>query len=279
MRGRGLNKGLENGQRIALRVATGVEEKEFSGVVQSFDPVRGRISLEMDDPMGGKKSFFPGQEATIIGTAPGADLDFPCVVVEESRFPILVCREVDRRNHLRVNAFLHLKYRPVNRELFEADPEGFLLMVREEMGNGESSFEELADELDSETLSPRLLSLLEEMSKKLDRILSLLEEKEDGQSRGAIAVNISGSGLRFTAPEKMEARKLLAIRIPLPLSPPVSVVFVGEVKRVREKGKGEFETAVKFVAIDAADQEKIVHYTFKRMREAIRNRKQKTGPT
>ena len=77
----------------------------------------------------------------------------------------------------------------------------------------------------------------------------------------------------------MEAGQLLAIRIVLPLSPPAPVVFVSEVRRVKEKEKGEFEIAVKFVAIGEADQEKIVHYAFKRMRESIRSRRNKAVQT
>lgn len=276
-KGSGLNKRLENGQRIALRLANGVEEKQFAGVVRSFDRVRGLISLEIEGQMGKKMSFPPGKEGTIVGRTPHSDLDLPCVLTGESRFPILVCRGVDRRNHLRVNAFLRVKYRPVNKELYEADPQGFLLRVQEEMGNGESSLEVLTEQLEGETLNPNLLCLLGDMSKKLDRILSLLGGEGEGQSTEVTAVNISGSGLRFTARERIEARTLLAMRIVLPLSPPVAVVLLGEVKRVRAKGQGEFETAVKFVAIDEADQEKIVHYAFKRMRESIRNRRRKTG--
>jgi len=43
-----LNKVLESGQLIAVKVANGSEEKQFSGVVRSFNRVRGLISLEME---------------------------------------------------------------------------------------------------------------------------------------------------------------------------------------------------------------------------------------
>lgn len=276
-KGRTLNEILQDGQHIALRVATGPEEKEFSGVVRSFDRVRGLISLEIEGQAEEQMSVVLGKEATIVGGAPDFDLDVPCIVDGESRFPILVCQKVDRRNYVRVNVFLPLKYRTVDRELYEADPEGYLLRVQEEMGNHESPFEGVTEEVDQESLPPKLLCFLTDINRKLDRILAILEEEPDFQPQGAIAVNISGSGLRFRVREKMGARKLLAIRIVLPLSPPVPVVFLGEVTRVREKGRGEFETAMKFVAIDEADREQIVHYAFKRMRKSIRNRKKKRG--
>ena len=274
-----MNRTLQNGQHIALRIANGHKERELSGVVQSFDPGKGLICLEIGDRSGVQGAFFAGKEVTIVGRASHNDLDLPCVVVEETQFPILVCRKVDRRNHVRVSAFLHLKYRPVEREVYKADPESCLIRIREEMGNSEGSFEAVLDEVDQESLNPKLLCLLAEMNRKLDRILASLEEDHGAQPQGLIPVNISGSGVRFTVREKMEARKILAIRIVLPFSPPVPVVFLGEVTRVREKAKGEFEIAVKFVTIDETDREQIVHYGFKRLRESIRNERMKTPKT
>jgi len=275
--GRSLTRTLESGHRIALRVARGGKESEFSGVVRSFDRPRGLISLEMEGRTKGKMSFFLGEEATIVGRTPDLNLDIPCVVAEESRFPILVCSRVNRRNHVRVNAFLQVKYRHVDRGLYKADPEGLLVRIREEMASHESSFEAIAEEEGEERLNPKFMGLLADMNRKLDRILAILDKELDGQREVAMAVNISGSGLRFTVQEKMEARKLLAIRIVLPLSPPLTVAFVGEVTRVRVKAKGEFEIAVKFVAIDEMDREQVVHYTFRRLRESLRNRNRKTA--
>ncbi|MBW2056269.1 MAG: PilZ domain-containing protein [Deltaproteobacteria bacterium] len=266
---------LEKGQRIALRVATGVEERQYPCVVRSFDRARGLISLEVEDGAGAEAVLVSGREATIVGRTAYSDLDLPCVLTGEGRFPILVCRGVDRRDHLRVSAFLRLKYRPVERAVYEADPDGVLLRIQEEMGTSESPSEGLVVDMDGDLLNPRLASFLEEMDRKLDRILSLLDREKEALFRQATTVNISGSGLRFVNQERIDAKTLLAMRLLLPFTPPVAVVFLGEVKRVRAKGQGEFETAVKFVAIDEADQEKIVHYAFKRMRESIRNQKKR----
>lgn len=272
-----MNREIKDGQPVALRIAIGIEEKEFPGVIRSFDRGRGFISLEIEGKVD-RRVFHPsGREVTILGRGPNVDLDIPCVVTDGSRFPLVVCRGVDRRNYLRVNTFLHLAYRPLDRTAFEADREGLLVKLREEMGHRDHAFEALRDELDSDTFDSRLLRILESLNQKIDRILSILEGPQDLESRGVVPVNLSGSGLRFTVKERMTARRLLAIRIVLPLCPPVPVVFVGEVQRVREKEDGEFEVAVKYVAIDESDREKIVHYAFKRMRESIRNRKNEEG--
>jgi c-di-GMP-binding flagellar brake protein YcgR len=278
MKGFYLDSRLEKGQHIALRFAIGVEEKEFLGVVRSFDLDQGLISLEVDGQTAEKTHFVPGQMATIVGKTPGLDLDIPCVMTVQSQFPILTCREVDRRNHLRVNAFLHVEYRRVDRALYEADQEGFLVRIKEEMSRGANLFVGFEDEPDAEGLSPKVLYILENMSRKLDRILSLLEKDRDGESMGVIPVNISGSGIRFAARDKIKAKGLLAIRVVLPLSPPVSAVFLAEARRVRETANGLFETAAEFVAIEEADRERIVRYAFKRMRESIRSQKKKTDP-
>ena len=271
-----MDKTLDSGQRIAVRVAQGAEESEFLGVVRSLDRDRGLVSLEMKNQTKAKMPFLPGKSVTIIGATPGSNLDIPCVVEEESRFPILVCRRVNRRNHVRVNAFLQLKYRLVGRDLYEADPEGLLAMMRQEMGGSETSFEALSEEETEESLDPRLIGLLADMNRKLDRILASLDTDLDGQRQTIMAVNISGSGLRLTVSERIRAKQLLAMRITLPLSPTAVVVFIGEVTRVRDKGSGQFEIALKYLTIDEMDRDQIVRYTFKRLRESVRNKPTET---
>jgi c-di-GMP-binding flagellar brake protein YcgR len=267
-----LNGLLEKGQRVALRVATGSEEREFRGIVRSFDGVQGQVSVEVEEESEGKITFLLGREATLVGEDPKLNIDFPCVVSGESRFPMVICQRANRRNHVRVNAFLPLKYRHLSREEYDADPEGCFARVQDEMGGLDRIVEVSTEELAEGSLDPRLLSLLTEMNRKLDRILAVLQRGLEGQSSGHLAVNISGSGVRFTVGERIRAGILLAVRIALPLAPPIPVVFIGEVTRVRDKGKGDFEIAVRFVAIDEEDREQIVHYTFKRMRESVRNR-------
>jgi hypothetical protein len=270
---------LEKGQPVVLRVATDVEEREFSGVVQSLDRAGERIALEIQGRFPKQRPVFLGKEATLVGKSSRSDLDLPCVVVEENRFPILICQRVNRRNHVRVNAFIPLQYCLADRGLYEDDREGYLIRIREEMGGSEGLYEAIGEGLEEESVSPKLVCLLEDMNRKLDRILALLEENRHGQLQRVVAVNISGSGLRFPVWEEMKGGELLAIRVVLPLAPPVPVIFLGEVTRVTEKGKDEFDIAVRFVAIDEADREKIVQYTFKRMRESVRNRFKTTGLT
>ena len=267
-----MNGLLQEGQRVALRVATGTEESEFRGIVRSFDRAQGRVSVEVEDEFRGKMAFLLGREATLVGEDPKLNIDFPCVVSGESRFPTVICQRANRRNHVRVNACVPLKYRHLSREEYDADPEGCLIRLREEMGGLERSAEVLPEDLAEASLDPRLLSLLTGINRKLDRVLSLLQRGLDGQSGGPLAVNISGSGVRFTLRERVLAGNLLAVSIVLPVAPPITVVFIGEVTRVRDKGKGDVEIAVRFLAIDEEDREQIVHYTFKRMRESVRNR-------
>jgi len=269
-----LDRSLENGQPVALRVAMGPREDEFLGIVCNYDSARGLISVKIEGDSQQKASSFRGKNVTIVGRTPDINLDLPCVVAKESEFPILVCQHVNRRNHVRVNTFLPLKYRRVDRSVYEADPEGFLVRIQEELGSHEGVYEAFQEEDEGEPVHPKILALLTDMNRKLDRILMVLESQVDGQYRGPVPVNISGSGLRFQVRERIEPRALLAVRIVLPLSPPAPIVFIGEVTRVRERKKedGPFEIAVRFVAIDETDREEIVHYTFKRMRESVRNR-------
>jgi hypothetical protein len=269
-----VDRNLENGQPVALRVAMGPREDEFMGIVQNYDSSRGLVSVKVEGDSQQKASYFRGKKVTIVGRTPDVNLDLPCVVAKDSDFPVLVCQHVNRRNHVRVNTFLPLKYRHVDRSVYETDPEGFLVRIQEEMGSHEGVYEVFQEEEDEEPVHPKILALLTDMNRKLDRILMVLESQVDGQYRGPVPVNISGSGLRFQVREKIKPMSMLAVRIVLPLSPPVPIVFIGEVTRVREREKedGSYEIAVRFVAIDEMDREEIVHYTFKRMRESVRNR-------
>gem|GEM_PF-404721 len=272
-----LDRNLENGQSVAIRVAMGPQEEEFPAVVRSCDPAQGLICVKIEGGSKEMASAFLGKKATIVGRTPDVNLDLPCIVAPESHFPILVCQRVNRRNHVRVNAFLPLTFRPVDRSLYETDPEGVLVRLQEELGAHEGAYETVQEEEEGEPIHPKMVALLTDMNRKLDRILAALQREQDGQPQGPMSVNISGSGFRFTVRERIEAKALLAVRTVLPLSPPATIVFIGEVTRVRDKGGGQFEIAVRFLAIDENDRDQIVHYTFKRMRESVRNRNRQTA--
>ena len=267
-----MDRSLESGQSVAIRVAMGPQEDEFPAVVWSCDSAEGLISVKIEGGSKERASALLGKKVTIVGRTRDFNLDLPCVVAPESQFPILVCQRVNRRNHVRVNAFLPLTFRPVDRSLYETDPEGFLVRLQEELGGHEGTYETVREEEEGEPIHPKVLALLTDMNRKLDRILAAFERKQNGQPQGPLPVNISGSGFRFTVRERIEAKALLAVRTVLPLSPPATIVFIGEVTRVRDKGGGQFEIAVRFLAIDENDRDQIIHYTFRRMRESVRNR-------
>ena len=274
-----MDRSLESGQSVAIRVAMGSQEEEFPAVVRSCDTAQGLISVKIEGGSQKRASALLGRQATIVGRTPDVNLDLPCIVAPESQFPILVCQRVNRRNHVRVNAFLPLTFRPVDRSVYETDPEGVLVGLQEELGAHERTYEPGQEDEEGDPIHPKVLALLTDMNRKLDRILAALERQRDGQPQGPMPVNISGSGVRFTVRDRIEAKGLLAVRTVLPLSPPATIVFIGEVTRVRDKGGGQFEIAVRFVAIDESDRDQIVHYTFKRMRESVRNRNRKTVET
>ena len=264
---------VQIGQRVAIRVITGEVERKFSGFVCSTDERQGIISIEIQDLPVYKATSFLGKQATLVGRSPDSDLDFPCTVIDEFHFPFLVCQKVNRRNNVRVNACLQVTYRKVDQNAYAADPESCLVTAREEMKEPTGSMNLMIHGLDHQNLNPEALSLLPRIDRKLDQIIHLLGKSRSGPPEEPTEVNISGSGIRFTVQEEMQAGQRLAVRILLPLSPPVSVVALGETIRVHEREPREWEIALKFTLISELDREKIIHYVFKRIRELARGSK------
>ncbi len=62
-----LNKMLENGQPIALRVATGLKEREFPGVIRSFDHDQGLVCLEVAGQSKDQAGFSPEKRQRSLG--------------------------------------------------------------------------------------------------------------------------------------------------------------------------------------------------------------------
>jgi c-di-GMP-binding flagellar brake protein YcgR len=75
---------------------------------------------------------------------------------------------------------------------------------------------------------------------------------------------ISGNGLTFMSPKKIDKGTRLEMRLDIPGK---SVDMAGEVINIKQKGPGEFEAVVKFVEIDEPDRDRLVKYI---LREGIK---------
>jgi hypothetical protein len=114
---------------------------------------------------------------------------------------------------------------------------------------------------------------LETIDKKLNTVIELLTKRDDLFRSVYLDVNVSGSGLKFTADTKLTGGTYLELRIVLPFFPNPCVTALGKVVRSRlsrAEDKEGWETAVSFVAISEKDRDLLISYVFSREREQLR---------
>ena len=107
----------------------------------------------------------------------------------------------------------------------------------------------------------------------MDRILKILEDTDTSPyaSVGTEYVNISGSGMKFTADQMYGTGDIIALRIFLPLVSSTWITVLGKVVSSTElPTEGGYSTAVHFVGLPESDREMIIRYVFKRQRELLR---------
>lgn len=68
---------------------------------------------------------------------------------------------------------------------------------------------------------------------------------------------ISGNGLTFMSPKKIDKGTRLEMRIEIPGK---AVDLAGEIINTKLKGPGEFEVVIKFTEIDEPDRDRLVKY-------------------
>ena len=130
-----------------------------------------------------------------------------------------------------------------------------------------------APEIDEITLE-LLYKLIYQANLKMDRILEILESTDTTAryaSVGTEYVNISGSGMRFTADQAFAIGDILALRIFLPLVSSTWRTVLGKVVSSKKRtAKSGYSTAGHFVGLSEGDREMIIRYVFKRQRELLR---------
>ena len=77
---------------------------------------------------------------------------------------------------------------------------------------------------------------------------------------------ISGNGMTFMSPKKIDKGTRLEMTVKLPES---GIDLAGEVINSKQAGPGEFEVIVKFTEIDEPDRDKLVKYI---LREGVKDK-------
>ncbi|MBI5419472.1 MAG: PilZ domain-containing protein [Deltaproteobacteria bacterium] len=127
-----------------------------------------------------------------------------------------------------------------------------------------------------------ILKVLVSMDLKIDAIVKFLSEG----NRGALMsftprwVNLSGSGIRFTMNDPVQAGDFLEIRLFLPDAGGVPVNILGVVIRAERSARGSeqgIEVAANYHYIEEEDRDRLIRYIFSRQRESIRSGMERKG--
>lgn len=121
-----------------------------------------------------------------------------------------------------------------------------------------------------------IIQMLLGIHQKLDRLLKLLEEKEVSpfQEGLAIAIDISGSGMRLEIDKELQYGNILHLKFDLPIIPPVALEVLGKVMWVKALAQEpkKYHSGVHFTSINEGDRDLIIRYTFLRQRILLKER-------
>ena len=187
-----------------------------------------------------------------------------------------------KRQYVRVDGFFPVLWKSISAEQWEKEKEQFFQrrdIVPQQSWDvlGWLSQGVWESEGASESES-RLDAALSGIYIKLDLILNLLVKKAVDpiyQTPPTLA-NISGAGLRFKVKEPFELGAFYELKMLLPILPIRLIRALGKVVRVNEvieNGDRLFEVSFGFELISEEDRETIIHYTFKRQREILREKR------
>ena len=196
----------------------------------------------------------------------------------------------DKRQYVRIEAYLPVIYRRLSEEEYEEAKRRCLERRLARDHAPPSILEEIDEEvlrspalLDAEGLDPAVARAFQAVDRKLNLLLRLLaEDRLNASDEGFFReVNLSGGGLRLTIPEQLRPGDKVELQITLPFCPPSTLLAVGRVVRVTpaaaDAAEPGYETAFEFEEIHEEDREKIIQYVFRRQRQILRSRRARAG--
>ncbi len=187
----------------------------------------------------------------------------------------------ERREYVRINDRILLRYRPITGEELErclrdyeeglADPWPLAFSHPQLTRAADQVLRRLREK------NKELAQLFSILNKKLDLILARIEKEEIEKNFRFYTVNISAAGLCLSLPETFSPGQLLELEIGLL---PAMHFFrcYGEI--VREECDGdENRLGIKFVWMTEEDRERLIEHIFERQVMALRlNRQRQNNP-
>ena len=181
------------------------------------------------------------------------------------------------RAHMRMNVTILLQYRKLTLQEYE-DIEGVNFSCVEEASSDAFSLhpfmEEKEKEKVAENVDPFVINSLIDINTKLSLVLSMLSCEETCIfTQQPMEANLSEGGIGFTIKEEVEEGQFLEMELLMPSFPTAVMKVWGRVVRTNPLPEGGYRVGVEYTHIREEDQDRIVHYLFKKQREMLRCKK------
>lgn len=271
---------LRTGQVIDFEIEQADRRLRYASRVSSMHEATLVIEpLETAPPAHAVK---PGTKGILWGKRGGLQYSLHVEVAHVDAAGLIGLNHIPARTHLRVDALVKMICRKISAEEYQSKRRKFELNMAAEADDFARSANALRGddgECPASGVPAELMAEIQSIHHKLDFIIRQLGTHDEVNlfTCEPVAVNISGSGLRFCSATHYCAGDLLDITLLLPISSGVVVELVGQVMRCSEPGgagetpeAGQYDTAVKFLAVTEDDRECIIRYVFKRQRELLR---------
>jgi len=118
-----------------------------------------------------------------------------------------------------------------------------------------------------------VIQMLLGIHQKLDKLLKLLEKKEDSPFQEGLATDISGSGMRLKTDREFQPGDILHLKFDLPIIPPTTLEVLGKVMWVNSGEATEYYLGIHFISINEEDRDLIIRYTFLKQRMLLKERR------
>jgi len=264
-------------EKVIIKPLDKTKEYEYSCLVK--DVHTNSIILEILNENTRSCQIPSGTKVLISGEGSNFKFDFPAKIVEHLLPSILKLEKIESRAHLRMDVMVLLHYRKLTLKEYE-DIERIYIRDDKDGWFSQSFFikpflEDMAKEEEVGNVDRFIINSLIDINLKLNLIYNILSSEEDSSifKQKPIEVNISESGIGFITKDRIKKGEILELKMLLPVFPLAIIKVWGKVVRTTALSPDSYRVGIQYINIKEEDQDKIVHYIFKKQREFLRNKR------
>jgi len=268
-------------ENITMKLLDKKKEYEYPCLVEDIHD--DLLTLKMCKEESKTSQISTGTKVLISGEGSNFKFDVPARIVEHLLPSIVKLEKIGLRAHLRMNVMVLLQYRKLTPKEYEDIKRLYISDDQEECFSQtffiKPFMEDLAKEEEVGNIDRFIINALIDINLKLNLLHSILSSEEETSifRQKPVEVNISESGIGFITKEKVKKGEILELKMLLPVFPLAIIKVWGKVVRTTPWLKGSYRVGIQYINIKEEDQDKIVHYIFKKQRELLRYKKDLIG--